>query len=278
MDATSTLNTRRLTERIAADVLDVDCDRLRNDDELPLAMVDALEQHSVLVFRGLHIDDETQLVFCRKLGELVVFPRQPIPEMFVVTLDPEKNALANYVEASTGWHFDDTVQEYPSKATMLSAKVLSAKGGETEFVSTYAAYDDLSQEEKERCAPLRVFHSQEPFQRLVYADPTDEQIAEWRSRSRVHPLVWTHVSGRKSLVLSQTADYVVDMDLDEGRALLGDLIQRATKPERVYRHTWSEGDTILWDNLAVMHRARPYDRASGREMHRTAVVGTEPIV
>jgi alpha-ketoglutarate-dependent taurine dioxygenase len=277
MSTTGTLKTEPLTATVGAEVHGVDCDRLRSDDDLPGAVAEALEEHSVLVFRGLYIDDETQVAFCRKLGDLVVFPSQKIPEVFVVTLDPEKNPLAAYVRATSGWHFDDMVQELPSKATMLSAKIVSAEGGETEFAGTYAAYDDLSAEERERLAPLRVFHSQEPFQRLVHPDPTEEQLAEWRGRSRVHPLVWTHNSGRKSLVLSQTADYVVGMDIEEGRALLSDLLARATRPERVYRHTWSEGDTVMWDNLAVVHRATPYAAASHREMHRSAVAGTEPI-
>jgi alpha-ketoglutarate-dependent taurine dioxygenase len=277
MTTTEPIKTKKLTSTVGAEVLELDCDRLAHDESLPQRLMEALEEHSVLVFRGLHIDDETQVAFCKRLGDLVVFPSQQIPEVFVVTLDPEKNPLAGYVQATIGWHFDDTVQEFPSKATMLSAKVIAAEGGETEFASTYAAYDDLSVEEKQKLAPLRVFHSQEPFQRLVYPSPTAAQLEEWRSRSRVHPLVWTHASGRKSLVLSQTADYALDMDSTESRVLLDDLLARATRPDRVYRHIWSEGDTIMWDNLAVVHRVRPYDRASRRELHRTAIVGTEPI-
>lgn len=103
-------------------------------------------------------------------------------------------------------------------------------------------------------------------------------MARWRSRrTHEHPLVWTHRSGRKSLVLGASADYVVGMDVDEGRALLEELLQRATVPERVYRHGWSIGDTVIWDNRGVLHRAAPYDPDSSREMLRTTVRGDEPI-
>jgi alpha-ketoglutarate-dependent taurine dioxygenase len=277
MATTKTLKTEKLTETVGAEVLDVDLDRIREDDELPGAVLNALEENGILAFRGLHMDDETQVDFCRKLGEIVTFPNMEIPEIWVISLDPEVNPLADYLQATVYWHIDGTTDAIPAKATLLSAKVLAAKGGETEFASTYAAYDDLSDDEKERLANLRVMHSQVGIQSLVHKNPTPEKVAEWRAKAREHPLVWTHRSGRKSLVIGQTVDYVVDMDEGEGRALLADLNERATRPERVYQHVWSEGDTILWDNTGVVHRVQPYDVASRREMHRTTLAGDEAI-
>jgi alpha-ketoglutarate-dependent taurine dioxygenase len=160
---------------------------------------------------------------------------------------------------------------------MLSGKVLAKQGGETEFASTYAAYEELSEDEKQRFAGLRVVHNQVGIQTLAHPNPTEEQVAEWRQRSSEHPLVWTHHDGRKSLVIGQTVDSVVGMDEDEGRALLADLNARATRPERIYQHAWSEGDTIMWDNRGVVHRVQPYDPASQRELHRTTLAGDEPI-
>ena len=89
--------------------------------------------------------------------------------------------------------------------------------------------------------------------------------------------MWTHRSGRKSLVLGASADYVVGMDRDEGRALLADMLDRATQPHLVYSHRWSVGDMVIWDNNGVLHRAAPYDANSPREMLRTTVLGDEPI-
>ena len=163
-------------------------------------------------------------------------------------------------------------------ATVLTAQAVAETGGETEFASTYAAYDELDDREQERLPSLRVVHSLEASQRMVTPDPTPEQVAQWRRQpTREHPLVWTHRSGRRSLVIGATTDHVVGMDPAESRALLDDLVLRATAPDRVYRHTWSVGDTVIWDNRGVMHRVAPYDAASPREMLRTTVLGDEPI-
>jgi alpha-ketoglutarate-dependent taurine dioxygenase len=276
MATTRTLKTEKLTETVGAEVKDVDVDRLREDDELPAALMDALEENGILVFRGLHVDDDTQVEFCKKLGEIVQFPDQPNPDILVVSLDPE-NPAAKYLQATVYWHIDDSMREVPSKATMLSSKVLSSTGGETEFASTYAAYEGLTDDEKERYANLRVFHSQVPIQSLVHPNPTEEQLVDWRGRSHEHPLVWTHEDGRKSLVIGLTMDYVIGMDADESRALIDDLNERATRPDRVYRHIWSEGDTIMWDNRGVLHRVMPYDPNSHRRHHRCTLVGDEAI-
>ena len=123
-----------------------------------------------------------------------------------------------------------------------------------------------------------MLHSLEASQRLVFPDPTPEQLAGWRSRpDKEHPLVWQHRSGRRSLVLGASASHVVGMDRAEGKALLDELLERSTAPERVYRHEWAVGDLVIWDNTGVMHRVHPYDPASGREMHRTTMSGDEPI-
>jgi alpha-ketoglutarate-dependent taurine dioxygenase len=89
--------------------------------------------------------------------------------------------------------------------------------------------------------------------------------------------VWKHQTGRSSLVLGATADHIEDMDLEEGRSLLADLLARSTTPDRVYRHTWSVGDLVIWDNRGVLHRACPYDATSPRDMHRCTLAGDEPI-
>ncbi|MDQ1578452.1 MAG: hypothetical protein QOE21_1139, partial [Microbacteriaceae bacterium] len=163
-------------------------------------------------------------------------------------------------------------------ATVLSAIQVAERGGETEFASSYAAYDALSDNEREGYCSLRVVHSLEASQRRVTPDPSPEVLARWRSRrTHEHPLVWTHRSGRKSLVLGASADYIVGMEPDEGRALLAELLDRATDADKVYSHNWSVGDTVIWDNRGVLHRAAPYDPDSPREMLRTTVLGDEPI-
>jgi alpha-ketoglutarate-dependent taurine dioxygenase len=269
--------TKKLGETVGAEVLDVDAGRLLNDGDVPAACMEALEEYGALLFRELHIDDDAQVAFGRRLGKLVQFRAYKNPEVMEISFDPG-NPNAEYFASNDYWHIDGALDEVPAKASMLSAHTITEQGGETEFASTYAAYDNLSGEEKARYAKLRVIHTFEAIQRLTYPDPTPKQQQEWASRAvREHPLVWQHHSGRRSLVFGATASHVVGMDTEEGRALLAGLIQRATTPDRVFRHTWSVGDMVIWDNRGLVHRACPFDRRQPRRMHRTTLVGDEAI-
>jgi alpha-ketoglutarate-dependent taurine dioxygenase len=268
----------RLSATVGAEIVGVDVSQLVEDDTLPAWTLEALEEHGVLVFRDLHIDDATQVAFSKRLGRVETLGTGELPEIFLVTLDPAKNRAAAYLRGTFDWHIDGCTDDVPIMATVLSAHAVATSGGETEFASTYAAYDDLSDREKDRVAGLRVEHSIEASQRLFNDDPSPEEVALWRRRpSKEHPLVWTHQSGRRSLVLGATASHVKDMEFAEGRAVLDDLLDRSTASERVYRHEWTVGDMVIWDNRGVLHRACPYDADSARDMHRTTLSGDEVI-
>ena len=279
----SLLTINKLTTSVGAEVTGIDAYRLVADDMLADAVLNALEENGVLVFPGLNLNPEAQVAFCRRLGAVDHSSdgHHPVSGIYPITLDPSKNSSAAYLRATFAWHIDGCTpvgDECPQKATVLSAVHVAERGGETEFASSYAAYDVLSDDEKRRYALLKVVHSLEASQRRVTPDPAPEQLAQWRARrTHEHPLVWTHRSGRKSLVLGASADYIVDMGLNEGRALLAELLDRATVPDKIYSHRWSVGDTVIWDNRGVLHRAAPYDPASPREMLRTTVLGDEPI-
>lgn len=274
----SRLTLERLGSTVGAEVHGVDRAHLIRDDALPVQCMEALEEHGVLVFRELHVDDDTQIVFSKRLDDVGKEEPAPAPRIFMVTLDPAKNPAAEYLHGTFAWHIDGAQDEVPTKATMLSATVVATEGGETEFASTYAAYDELEDDEKKRFEGVRVVHTFEASQRLVHPDPTPDELARWREKpDREHPLVWRHRSGRRSLVIGATADHVVGMERPAGKALLDGLLTRATAPERVYRHAWSVGDMVIWDNTGVMHRACPYDQSSSRELHRTTMSGDEPI-
>jgi alpha-ketoglutarate-dependent taurine dioxygenase len=272
------ITTERLSATVGAEIVIDDPEALIEDEALPATVLEALEAHGALVFRDLHIDDATQVAFSKRLGRVEVFGTGENPEIFRVTLDPTKNKAAVYLRGTFDWHIDGCTDDVPIMATILSAHAVAETGGETEFASSYAAYEDLSDEEKERYGALRIVHTIEASQRLFNNDPSAEELAMWRSRpSKEHPLVWTHQSGRRSLVLGATASHVAGMDVDEGRAILDELLARSTTPDRIYRHQWSVGDMVIWDNRGVLHRACPYDATSPRDMHRTTLHGDEPI-
>lgn len=273
----SAIATRSLGGALGAEVLDVDVERLLGDGGLPEACMEALEEHGVLLFRELHADDDAQVAFCRRFGELARFPKYANQHVMEISFDPG-NPNAEYFASNDHWHIDGALDDIPAKASVLSAHVTAGQGGETEFASTYAAYDDLTDEEKERYADLRIVHTFEAIQRLTYPDPTPEQLAEWASRTvRELPLVWEHRTGRRSLVFGATASHVAGMDVEEGRALLAGIERRATAPDKVLRHGWTVGDMVMWDNRGLVHRACPFDRSEPRRMHRTTLLGDEAI-
>jgi alpha-ketoglutarate-dependent taurine dioxygenase len=279
----TSLALQRLSETVGAEVTGIDADQLSSDDSIAAAVASALEANGVLVFRELGLTPEAQVAFCRKLGDIdLTAGNHGVAGIYRVTLDKTRNSRAEYLKGTFDWHIDGctpiNVGDCPQMATVLSAVAVAESGGETEFASTYAAYERLSAEEKATLAPLRVMHSIEASQRRANPNPSQEDIDRWRrSPGSIHPLVWTHRDGRRSLVLGTSADYVVDMDLEAGRVLLAELLVRATVSQDIYRHEWSVGDTVIWDNRGVLHRAVPYAADSPREMLRTTVLGDEHI-
>ncbi|MGB8364594.1 MAG: TauD/TfdA dioxygenase family protein [Rhizomicrobium sp.] len=234
-----------------------------------------LELRGVLVFPQINLTDAEQLQFSRTLGDIV---EQGEKGIYKVTLDSRITPTAEYLRGTVLWHVDGFSDDVPARGSILSARKLSLVGGQTEFANTYAAYDDLPEERKRELEKLHVVHTMEATQRDVYPNPSAAMRAAWASYPpKVHPLVWTHRSGRKSLLLGSGADWVEGMDREKGRALLAELHAWATQRKFVYRHEWHVGDMVIWDNCGVMHRVEPYPDDSGRMMHRTTLVGEEPI-
>lgn len=255
------------------------------DPEFSGECLEALEQYGVLVFPEIGLTDDEQVAFSENLGDVILMgamrpdgTREPV---YKITLDPRENPSgAEYLKSTTGWHMDGLHDEGPPpKATLLSARRLSPTGGQTEFCSTYAAYADLPEEERQSYESLRVVHSLVASKLNTDPNATEEELARRRERRspKEHPLVWQHESGRKSLILGISVDHVIGMSEAESHALVEHLRTHTTRPENVYRHEWQYGDLIIWNNCGVMHRVIPYAADSGRLMHRTTLHGVEKI-
>ena len=243
--------------------------------ELVGELLALLEQRGVLVFPQLHLTDAEQIAFTNALGGNA----REISggEVFKVSLDESVNAkVAEYLKGSLYWHIDGTMNTVPIRASMLTAKVLAPEGGDTDFANTASSYEDLPQETKDQLEGLRVVHSLWRSQLYHTPEPTLEQLDDWQSKGEAElPLVCRHRSGRKSLILGNTAHYVVGKDPKESHRILHGLRAFATGEAYSYRHRWTVGDTVMWDNRTSLHRATPYDPYSGRMMHRTILDGTE---
>jgi alpha-ketoglutarate-dependent taurine dioxygenase len=257
------------------------------DDETVAAVREALEDRGVLVFPRMNLTDTEQVAFTDKLGKRGSYTSKAPghgagddKDVYAITLDKKINFQPEYVLGTFFWHIDGvTINQPLPKATVLSARKLSPTGGQTEFASTYAAYENLPAVEKEALGKLKVIHKMEASMRPVFDELTEENLARWRGMSEVmvHPLVWTHSSGRKSLVIGSHADSIADLPIPHGRSMLVRLQEWAAQPAFSYRHEWQDGDLVIWDNCGCMHRVVPYDENSGRRMHRTTIMGDERV-
>lgn len=257
------------------------------DDETVAAVREALDDRGVLVFPRMNLTDAEQLAFTDKLGKRANY-NQKAPgagaggekDVYTITLDKKINTQPEYVLGTFFWHIDGvTINQPLPKATLLTARKLSPSGGQTEFASTYAAYENLPDAEKKALESVKVVHRMEASLRPVFEELSEENLARWRGMSEVmvHPLVWTHSSGRKSLVIGTQADSVLGQPIPHGRSLLVRLQEWAAQPAFSYRHEWQEGDLVIWDNCGCMHRVVPYDENSGRRMHRTTIAGEDRV-
>jgi alpha-ketoglutarate-dependent taurine dioxygenase len=241
----------------------------------------ALARYGVVVYRDAHIDDDELVALSRMLGDVVVVPtgEHRLPEIQTITMHPDRATpqRAKFREGNFFWHIDGTHDAIPQQATLLAAReVDETGGGDTEFASTYAAYDALPDDEQRAIAGLHVQHSFATALLRVNPDASDEQRAEWaRVKPRVHPLVWTHADGRSSLVIGSTAGEIVGWSRDESDTLLDHLLEWSTQPQFVVRHHWRLGDLVVWDNTGMLHRAMPFAPTSRRLLHRTTLVGQE---
>jgi alpha-ketoglutarate-dependent taurine dioxygenase len=227
----------------------------------------------VLIFKQLFPTDEQQRTLSHLMGSLRAEGEKGIMK---ITLDKKENAHADYLKGSFLWHVDGTHDTVPVFASLLSARSLSRIGGQTEFANSYAAYEALPPEMKDRINGLKVVHSVEMSMRRAGVEPTEQNLAYWRSQgNRIHNLVWAHKSGRKSLLIGCHASHIEGMDKEEGQRLLQELLEWTTQSRFKYRHEWSLGDMLIWDNTGVLHRAEPYALDSGRLMHRTTLLGEE---
>src|SRR5438270_12161899 len=252
-----------------------------------------MDKYAVLVFHGQDITDEQQMAFALNFGKRenprggnIVKPRdsrlstglndvsnldkdgKPLPRDSRVHLFNLGNCL---------WHSDSSFRPIPAKFSLLSARVVNPKGGNTEFADMRAAYDALDEDTKREIEDLVCEHSLMYSRGLLGFEVTPEERAMFRPvRQR---LVRSHpVTGRKSLYLASHAGTIVGWPVPEARALLRDLTEHAVQPQFVYVHRWRQYDLVMWDNRQMMHRVRRFDESEIRDMRRTTVAGDAPTV
>jgi len=245
----------------------------------------AFEQHSVLLFRDQEITDDVQAAFSRAFGPL---ERVKIGSEGAGTfysrlhniaadgsLVPESHRQALTARANQLWHTDSSFKKTPALASVLSARVVPRRGGETELTSTREAWSRLSPAMHSRLRDAVVTHA------YAYSrDQIDSELMTAPERAALPPVRWrmtwrNPVNGRIALYIASHAYAVEGLGDAEARALLDGLIAEATRPAFTYQHHWRPGDVLVWDNRATMHRGRPWPYDEPRSMVRTTISAVE---
>ena len=265
------------------------------DEGIRRAIERAMDTYAVCVLPDQRLEDEQQIAFSRFYGPLELSPgigrkSEAIPpnariqhrEIFDISnLDrsggilDENDARALFMRGNQLWHTDSSFKKEAATWSMLHAKAIPPAGGDTEFADTRAAYDALPDATKTRLEGLIAEHSLwHSRAKLGGYMPTEEERKLLPSAR--HRLVRRHPgSGRNALYIAAHASHITGMPVEEGQALLCELMELATQPQFVYRHKWHVGDLVIWDNRCTMHRATPYESTDHvRDLHRTTIIDT----
>jgi alpha-ketoglutarate-dependent taurine dioxygenase len=272
----------RVGEAAGAEIRGIDLSQ-PFDDAIRDAILTALIEHHVLVFRDQDLSSEQQMAMTERFGQLErhIFhdaKGHETPQVHVIANIDEQGKPIKRTYGSFHWHSDKSYHAVPSFMTFLHARELPLNGGETEFANMHLAYEALDQATKERIGGLRAIHSWEANRRNTRSEPATEEEKKLRPPVS-HPLVLTHPeTGRKALFIGIHSDCIEGMDKEEGVALLKQLYNHATQREFVYTHKWQHGDLVTWDNRCLLHRVLGnYDMTKYRRvMHRSVVVGARP--
>jgi alpha-ketoglutarate-dependent 2,4-dichlorophenoxyacetate dioxygenase len=268
----------------AAELRGVTLADVATDDAAYAATRALLDEHSVLVFRNQDVTDEFQIAFSRRFGPLEVTKvgsqgtgtnlviLSTIGEDGKVVAPDSRKAMRN--KANQLWHTDSTFKRVPALASVLSARIIPAQGGETEYVSTRLAFERLDPGLRQRLENSFAWHDYAHSRGQIAPD-----LASPEERAALPPqcwrMVWKNpVNGRSALYLASHAYAIEGMEKEDGLKLLRELMQAATAPGSSYVHQWRAGNVVMWDNRATMHRGRPWPAQQARLMVRTTISAT----
>ena len=274
-----------VTENFAAEASGLDL-RQPIDAETAAEIEEAMDKYAVLVWRDQPLDDDQHMAFTKWFGPLDM-------GLLNVTKKPNRFKHAGFVDianvgidgeimardhgtvtssmANQFWHTDSSFMETVAKYSLLSARVVPETGGDTEFTDMRAAWDALPDDLRTMVTGLVGEHHPLYSRILLGNTYSDEQMA--RIPPAHWPLVRTHPgSGRRYLFTPIHVHKIEGMSMAEARVLVNELIEHATQPQFVHRHTWQTGDLLMWDNRCTLHRGRRFDYTQRRDLRRTTTM------
>jgi alpha-ketoglutarate-dependent taurine dioxygenase len=286
----SRLTVRKLHPALGAEVRGIDMHRPL-DPDTARELQDAWMEHLVLVFPDQHVTDQEHVAFTRYFGEPEIFHQkiirsERVKEIFRVSnvnedgiLMPPDHPTVQQVALAQFWHTDSSYRQIPCTGALLHGVEVSRTGGETQFTNMYQVYDALPEALKRQVQGRKAQHNFGHMHTQANLKPlTEEEQAAmppvWQPMVRKHP-----VTGRSALYISPIYnDAVEGMNREDGRQLIAELTQIAADRRFVYTHRWETDDVLMWDNRCTMHQVTPFDPRERRVMHRTTIVGQDPVI
>jgi taurine dioxygenase len=271
-----------LTGHTGAEVTGLDF-RQPIDPDTRTTLNRAFAEHHVLVMRDQHFEPQQFVAAAQVFGELLPHDKKErhVPgHPQVEYISNEEIVDGKRIIPGETFHTDHSNHPRPPKATTLFAIELPSSGGDTQFVNTCDAYDDLPDSTKRKIDGLKAMH-------VYLSKYSPRSLGNLSEESRkalpppgIHPLVRTHPeNGRKALYLNPVRiESIVGMEDKEALALVDELMRHATQKKYEYRHQWRDGDWVLWDNRCLMHQANPdYDMRQRRYLYRLMLQGEAPV-
>ena len=244
------------------------------------AIESAFLEYGVLIFPQQHLNATAQLAFAKRFGEIEILV-EGMTTVPIANRSPDGQLLGQeshrmqLLRGNEGWHTDSSYMMLSAKASVLSAHILPAAGGATEWADARAAYDALDEVTRNRIAPLCAYHSYFYSQaKLGHAVAVGDGYGFFDGEPPLRPLVKVHpVTKRPALYIGRHAASIPGLEDAEAEQLLQELMDFTCRPPRVYTHFWQAGDIAVWDNRCVLHRARPYDYREVRVLMHTRIKG-----
>jgi taurine dioxygenase len=272
---------RRLSAAIGAEIVGLDLSQALAAETIA-ALNQTWLEHQVLLFRDQHLSEPEQVRFASYFGE-PIGSRSDVQKRRRPNADPRVMLISNVREngqligalpdGELQFHADSVFLEKPLLGATLYAVELPSRGGNTIFSSMYAAYDALSENDKQRLDGLKAVNAFDYATQVRTGrfDPASGPHA-------VHPVVRTHPqTGRKAIFVNRLmSQEIVGMAASESDALLARLFDHNERREFVYEHVWRTGDLLLWDNRCTQHARTDFPAAERRLLRRVGIEGDRP--
>ncbi len=237
-------------------------------------------EYALLIFPEQHLAREDQVAFAQRFGEMEfdIAPLSNVRSDGSLRKDDGSDDVVQILKGNMGWHADSTYMPVQAKAAVFTAHVVPSKGGETGWADMRAAYQALDEETRARVSKLSAHHSLYYSQsKLGHAPKHNSEYSGYgfhNERPPLRPLVKNHPeTGKPSLLIGRHAYDIPGMETQESERLLQELVEFACQEPRIYTHSWTPGDAVVWDNRCLLHQAHPWDMSEPRVMYHSRIAG-----